>query len=55
MKILLDTHMLLWALTDDPKLPQKAREIIEQDENDIYYSMISLWEIELKHLLHPCK
>ena len=53
MRILLDTHMLLWALTDDPKLPQKAREIIEQDENDIYYSMISLWEVELKHLLHP--
>ena len=52
MKILLDTHVLLWALTDDPKLSNKARELIEMPENDIYYSILSLWEIKLKHMLH---
>ncbi|MGH8409612.1 MAG: PIN domain nuclease, partial [Pseudomonas sp.] len=29
MRILLDTHILLWALSDDPKLPAKARKLIE--------------------------
>lgn len=53
MKILVDTHILLWTLSDDVKLSKKARVIIEQTENDIYYSIISLWEIELKYLLHP--
>ena len=53
MKILLDTHILLWALSDDTRLLQKARALIKHPENDIYYSIISLWEIKLKHLLHP--
>lgn len=53
MKLLIDTHILLWALLDDDRLPQKARELLTPTENDVYYSIISLWEIELKHLLHP--
>lgn len=53
MKILLDTHMLLWALTDNPRLPEKARKLIENPGNEIYYSVASLWEIEIKHLAHP--
>ena len=53
MKLLIDTHILLWALLDDDRLPQKARELLTHTENDVYYSIISLWEIELKHLLHP--
>lgn len=53
MKILLDTHMIIWALTDSPKLPQKARELILQSQNDIFFSIISLWEIEIKRLLKP--
>ncbi len=53
MKILLDTHILLWAITNDPRLPEKARELIVNVENDLYYSLISLWEVELKHLSHP--
>lgn len=50
MKILLDTHMIIWALTNSSKLPQKAKELILQPENDIYFSVISLWEIEIKRL-----
>lgn len=53
MKLLIDTHILLWALLDDDRLLQKARELLTHTENDVYYSIISLWEIELKHLLHP--
>lgn len=53
MNILLDTHILLWALSGDPLLPQKARELIEDGKNDIFYSVISLWETELKHIAHP--
>lgn len=53
MNILLDTHILIWALTDSPKLPQKAAEIILDPKNDIYISVLSLWEIEIKRLLKP--
>lgn len=53
MKRLIDTHILLWALLDDDRLPKKAKKILTRTEIDIYYSIISLWEIELKHLLHP--
>ena len=53
MKILLDTHILLWALSNDERLPEKAKELIGNEENEIYYSIISLWEIEIKHLSHP--
>jgi len=53
MRILLDTHILLWALSNDEKLPEKAKELIKNEENEIYYSVISLWEVEIKHLAHP--
>ena len=53
MKILLDTHILLWTLSNDVKLSAKAKNIIENEHNDIYYSLISVWEVEIKHLLHP--
>ena len=53
MKVLLDTHILLWTLSNYVKLSAKARNIIENEHNDIYYSLISVWEVEVKHLLHP--
>ena len=53
MKHLIDTHIRLWALLDDDRLPKKAGELLTHTGNDVYYSIISLWEIELKHLLHP--
>lgn len=53
MKLLLDTHILLWALTDSPKLPANAKMLIEDESNDVYYSIISPWEVEIKHLRHP--
>ena len=48
MKILLDTHILLWWLNDDEKLSENARQLIMNSDNDIYVSHISLWEIQIK-------
>ena len=53
MKILIDTHILIWYLEDDNRLSQKARYIIENRENEIYYSFASIWEVEIKHAAHP--
>lgn len=53
MRALLDTHILLWALADDPALPQVARRIIEDPTNGILYSAASSWEVAIKHALHP--
>jgi len=48
MKYLLDTHVLLWSLFDTSKLSKSVKEIILNDQNDIYVSTISFWEISLK-------
>lgn len=53
MKLLLDTHILLWALADDPKLPLTARRLIADESNTVVYSSASLWEVSIKHALHP--
>ena len=53
MKILLDTHILIWYFEDDAKLSQRARKLIEDDHNEIYYSLVSVLEIEIKHTAHP--
>ena len=51
MKYLLDTHVLLWAIFDDEKLSEMARKIIKDQDNKIYASIISYWEISLKYAL----
>ena len=55
MNILLDTHIILWALKDDSQLPAKAREIIDDLDNRIFYSTASIWEVEIKHHARPEK
>ena len=42
MKILLDTHITIWATTDDNRLSKKAREIILDPANELYYSTASV-------------
>ena len=49
MKLLLDTHVIIWALEDSPRLPISIREMICDENNEIYISTASLWEIALKH------
>lgn len=55
MKVLLDTHIILWALDNNPRLPVKARQLIENEENQIYYSTASVWEVAIKHMARPDK
>lgn len=55
MKILIDTHIAIWAVLNDSKLPERAKEIILDKENEIFYSTASVWEITIKHMLHPDK
>ena len=47
MNILLDTHLLLWVVNGDLKLPDIAREFIIDPNNNIYYSIASIWEISI--------
>ena len=51
MAFLLDTHTLLWAILDDDKLSENARKYITDADNVCYYSIVSLWEITIKHSL----
>ena len=51
MRILLDTDILLWALTDNPKLSIQARETIVDEGNEIRVSAASIWEISIKQSL----
>ena len=48
MRLLLDTHALLWWLSDDLKLGDYARDLIADPANDILVSAVSLWEILVK-------
>lgn len=53
MKILLDTHMIIWALSNSSRLPDEARKVILDPRNEIFVSVLSLWEIELKRIAKP--
>lgn len=53
MQVLIDTHILLWTLFNDDRLSKKARDIIEDPENEIYYSTASILEIGIKHRKNP--
>lgn len=55
MRILLDTHIMLWAIMEDKKLPVKAGVMINDPRNEIYYSIVSIWEAAIKRLKHPDK
>ena len=48
MKALLDTHALLWWVTNDPQLSQTVRDIISDADNTLYVSVASSWEIIIK-------
>ncbi|MBQ7733626.1 MAG: type II toxin-antitoxin system VapC family toxin [Synergistaceae bacterium] len=55
MKVLLDTHILLWVLARDPRLPQKAKDMMTDNDNVIFYSVVSVWETAIKHIKNPAK
>jgi PIN domain nuclease of toxin-antitoxin system len=49
MKLLLDTHLLLWAAGSPGQLPAAARLLLEDPHNELLFSAASLWEIVIKH------
>lgn len=51
MRILLDTHALLWWLLDDPRLTEIARRAISPSAHQVLVSSASAWEIATKHRL----
>ena len=53
MKILLDTHSLLWFLSGDAGLTERARRLIENTDHDILVSIACLWEIAIKNGHNP--
>ncbi|WP_439684060.1 Toxin of a toxin/antitoxin system [Cupriavidus oxalaticus] len=49
MKVLLDTHLLLWAAGLPERLSPKARSLLEAPDAQLFFSAASLWEIAIKH------
>jgi PIN domain nuclease of toxin-antitoxin system len=49
MKLLLDTHLLLWAASMPDKLSQTAKNLIQAPKNELFFSSVSLWEIVIKN------
>ena len=51
MRLLLDTHIFLWYISGDARLPDAMRDSIRNPDHEVYFSVVSLWEIIVKHQL----
>ena len=51
MSVLLDSHVLLWAVSRSSRLPPAARTLLEDPANTVFFSAASLWEITIKSAL----
>lgn len=51
MRLLLDTHVAIWAILDDPRLSGEARDLVSNLANDVVVSAASVWEITIKNAL----
>jgi PIN domain nuclease of toxin-antitoxin system len=51
MNLLLDTHIFLWFVNDDPRLRDRLKDLIENENNFSYLSVASLWEMSIKYNL----
>lgn len=51
MKLLLDTHLLLWMAAEPAKLSEKVRSLVLDRQNDLFFSAASIWEIAIKSQL----
>lgn len=51
MRLLLDTHVLLWWLVDAPELSERARNLLSAPENLVFISAASVWEVRIKQAL----
>jgi PIN domain nuclease of toxin-antitoxin system len=57
MNLLLDTHAFLWYISSDPKLPRYAFDAIRDKSNQVYLSVVSVWEALVKNQTGklPCR
>lgn len=53
MRYLLDTHIALWAIADSTKLNDELIKKLQDTDNEVYYSIVSVWEIAIKHAINP--
>lgn len=53
MRLLLDTHIAVWGVTDRARIGRDALELIEAPDADVYVSAVSIWEIAIKQALNP--
>ena len=51
MRLLLDTHTLLWAMVDPGRLTEAALEVVRDGRHEVFASAASVWEIEIKRAL----
>jgi PIN domain nuclease of toxin-antitoxin system len=51
MNLLVDTHAVIWFITEDKRLSKKAWDLISDSENNCFVSIASLWEMGIKHSL----
>jgi PIN domain nuclease of toxin-antitoxin system len=51
MNLLLDTHVLLWAAGQPDRLPPPIRGMLEDPQNELIFSVVSLWEVVIKRSL----
>ena len=52
MRALLDTHAFLWWAADDARLSSTARDVIQNPDNVLFFSVASAWEIIIKHAIN---
>jgi len=55
MNLLLDTHIFLWALSDTDKLSSEAIKLIQNEDNIVFVSVVTLWELQIKKSLGKIK
>jgi PIN domain nuclease of toxin-antitoxin system len=48
MRLLLDANVVLWMLSDPQRLTKRARRIVEDDRNELFFSLASVWEVAIK-------
>jgi PIN domain nuclease of toxin-antitoxin system len=49
MKLLFDTHLLMWAVEDSPRLPKAVAQLIDDTDNQLVFSVASVWELAIKN------
>ena len=58
MKLLIDSHIALWAITENPKLPHKVKSLLLTPSFEVFVSAATIWEVAIKHSVNrgnmPC-